>query len=623
MVRWALKRCTRRAVVDKESGAVMVGISSVSSILRGRSSVLLPLFLLAAAPATARQTVTAEMPSSVYMAAESLEGNFLSAYIAGVSRDTEAAALFYREALREDPRNPDLLERAFLALLADGDLNAAARAAERVASRMPGNGLAQLTLGVRAFKNKQFATARTFLAPGGRGRAADLTATLLSAWSWAGSKEGKRALDTVGGIKGDRGFAVFRDYHAGLIADVVGNEAEAERRFKAAYDTDKTTLRVAQAYARFLARHGKAPQALDLLRDYAANVQRHPLIKAEIADLEAGRTPPPFIASAQEGAAEVLYGLGSAGMQQGDELASIVYLRLALTLNPDHALALVTLAENYERLKRVEQATEILGRVPANSPLRPSAEIQIGLSLEQLGRGDEAIAGLDKLIKERPDDTDALVALANVQRSRKKYAEAAVTYGMAIERSRDAEPLKWPLYYYRGTAYERAKEWPKAEADLKKALELVPDTQPVGKSQVLNYLGYSWVDSATNLDEAFKMLKRAVELNPRDGMIIDSLGWAYYRFGHYEDAVRELEKAAEVKAGDPVINDHLGDAYWRVGRKLEAKFQWQHAKDAEPEPDDLKKIEAKLASGLPDDEKPTEAKRDSAPGDAGAPKDGG
>ena len=602
----------------------MVAISSVSSILRGRSSVLLPLFLLVAAPAMARQAVPAALPGSVYLPADSLEGNFLSAYIAGVSRDTEAAALFYREALREDPRNPELLERAFLALLADGDLNAAARAAEKVAARVPGNGLAQLTLGVRALKGKQFATARTFLSPGGRGRAADLTATLLTAWSWAGSKDGKRALEVANGIKGDRGFSVFRDYHAGLICELTGNDAEAERRLKAAYDSDKTTLRVVQAYARFNARHGKTAQALEILRGYMTSVQRHPLIKAEIAELEAGRTPQPFIASAQDGAAEVLYGLGSAGMQQGDELASIVYLRLALSLNPDHALALVTLAENYERLKRLEAATEILNRIPPNSPLRASADIQIGLSLEQLGRGDEAITNLDKLIKDHPDDTDALVALANVQRSRKKYADAAVTYGKAIERSKDAEPLKWPLYYYRGTAYERAKEWPKAEADLKKALELVPDTQPVGKSQVLNYLGYSWVDSATNLDEAFKMLKRAVELNPRDGMIIDSLGWAYFRFGHYDDAVRELEKAAEVKAGDPVINDHLGDAYWRVGRKLEAKFQWQHAKDAEPEPDDLKKIEAKLVSGLPDESKPAEAQRDVAPVDAaGQPKDGG
>jgi tetratricopeptide (TPR) repeat protein len=268
----------------------------------------------------------------------------------------------------------------------------------------------------------------------------------------------------------------------------------------------------------------------------------------------------------------------------------------------------VTLADVVERLKRTEQAIEILRRVPANSPLKASADIQIGLDLEQLGRGEEAVRELDRLMKQRPDDNEVLVALGNVLRARKRYGEAAEVYGRAIARAKPDEPGLWTLYYYRGTAFERAKDWPKAEADLQKALSLVPETQALGRSQVLNYLGYSWVDQNINLDEAFKMLKRAVELNPRDGMIIDSLGWAYYRYGRYEEAVRELEKAAELKSGDPVINDHLGDAYWRVGRRLEAKFQWQHAKDAEPEPDDLKRIEIKLERGL-DDEKPAEAAR--------------
>jgi Flp pilus assembly protein TadD len=141
-----------------------------------------------------------------------------------------------------------------------------------------------------------------------------------------------------------------------------------------------------------------------------------------------------------------------------------------------------------------------------------------------------------------------------------------------------------------------AKQWPKAEADFRKALELQPD-QPL----VLNYLGYSWVDQAVNLDEAFRMLRRAVEQRPRDGYIVDSLGWAYYRLGRYEEAVRILERAVELKPADPVINDHLGDAYWKVGRRLEAGFQWNHARDLNPEPEDLEKILKKIADGLSDE----------------------
>jgi tetratricopeptide (TPR) repeat protein len=571
-------------------------------------------FGLGISPALAKRSPKADAKQR-FGPASSLEGNYLAAYIAGNARDTAAAAMFYREALKEDPRNPELLDRAFISLLADGDFAAASQTAEKIAQRDGQNALAQLALGVKAMKARQYANARTILVRSGRGRAADVTASLLTAWSFAGAKDGKRALETVDQLKGERGFAAFRDYHAGLIAGLVGNDAEAERRLKAAYAAEKTTLRIVDAWGRLLSRRGDVEGALAVYRGYEAIAPRHPMVKIALEQLTAGKPLAPLVTNAQEGAAEVLYGLGSAGNQQGDELASIIYLRLALQLDPDHALAILTLGEVYERLKRTEQALDILKRIPAASPLRPSADVQIGISLEQLGRGDEAVQHLERVGKARPDDNDVLVALGNVYRSRKQYARAAEIYGRAIERTPPADAGLWPLHYYRGTAYERAKDWPKAEADLKKALELVPDTQPLGKSQVLNYLGYSWVDQNINLDEAFKMLRRAVELNPRDGMIIDSLGWAYYRFGRYEEAVRELEKAAELKAGDPVINDHLGDAYWRVGRRLEAKFQWQHAKDANPEPDDLKTIEEKLKTGLPEEPKPAEAQTSAPPGE--------
>jgi len=118
---------------------------------------------------------------------------------------------------------------------------------------------------------------------------------------------------------------------------------------------------------------------------------------------------------------------------------------------------------------------------------------------------------------------------------------------------------------------------------------------------VLNYLGYSMVEKKINLLEAMEMVRKAVELKPNDGYIVDSLGWAHYQLGEYDEAVKQLEHAVELKPADPVIADHLGDAYWRVGRQLEARFQWQHAKDNKPEVADLERIEKKLKSGLAED----------------------
>lgn len=102
-----------------------------------------------------------------------------------------------------------------------------------------------------------------------------------------------------------------------------------------------------------------------------------------------------------------------------------------------------------------------------------------------------------------------------------------------------------------------------------------------------------------NLDKGLEMIRKAVELKPDDGYIVDSLGWAYFRMNRFDEAVTELERAAELMAGDPTINDHLGDAYWRVGRKLEAVFQWNQALEMKPEEAEVSKIKAKIENGLP------------------------
>ena len=115
----------------------------------------------------------------------------------------------------------------------------------------------------------------------------------------------------------------------------------------------------------------------------------------------------------------------------------------------------------------------------------------------------------------------------------------------------------------------------------------------------MNYLGYSWVDMNINLEEGLDLIRKAVDLRPSDGYIVDSLGWAYYRLGRFEEATVELERAVSLKPDDPVLNDHLGDAYWRVGRRLEATFQWAHARDMKPDPDVLLSVQKKLKEGLP------------------------
>ncbi len=246
-------------------------------------------------------------------------------------------------------------------------------------------------------------------------------------------------------------------------------------------------------------------------------------------------------------------------------------------------------------MRQPEKAIEYYGRVPEKSPYRRDAEMQRALNLAENSQSAEAIKQLKILLERDKTDMRTYLALGGVYAQDKNFADAAKIYDAAVQQIKTPERKDWPVFYQRGIAYERLKEWDKAEPNFRKALELYPD-QP----QVLNYLGYSWVDRGENLDEALGMIKKAVELRPQDGYIVDSLGWAYYMLGRYPEAVIELEKAVKLRPEDPTINDHMGDAYWRVGRLLEATFQWNHAIAGKPEPEELVKIEEKLKKGLPD-----------------------
>jgi tetratricopeptide (TPR) repeat protein len=603
---------------------------------------------------TVPHALAAQVPTPQELIRVSPAGDYLAARHAGAERDAVAAAAYYLAALRADPRNPELLNRAFVSVLAGGDIDEAVRLAERILQIDKSDRIAHLVLGVRALKQKDYPLARAQLAQSVRGPITDLAATLLSAWTYAGPSErvapasgrtacgvarprrgrglarvsssacrviaGARgdgtgkAIETVDHLAGPDWYAIFKDLHAGLILDLAGHNKEAGRRLELAYKVDATALRVVQAYGSWASRNESSEDTLKIFKLFEEQLPQHPLITSATDVIKKGGTLPPLIDTPQAGAAEVLYGLGASLGRRGGEDVGLVYLQLALYLAPTHPMALLSLADLYETMKKPEFALKAYERMPANSPLHRNALIQLAVDLDTLDRTDEAKKHLDKLISDNPKDLEAILALGNIQRGRKQFVECGETYSKAIATLGTPEKANWAIFYFRGICYERAKKWDLAEADLKRALELSPD-QPY----VLNYLGYSWIDQGLNLDEGMRMIKRAVEQKPDDGYIVDSLGWAFYRIGNFEEASKNLEKAVELKPEDPTINDHLGDAYWRVGRTLEARFQWAHARDLKPDPEDLPKIEQKLKVGLTDAAPPPSAEAEKAkkPGDGG------
>ena len=570
--------------------------------------------MLAAAATALPVTISAQVPTPSELSRVSPAGNYLAAREAGSERDSGAAAAYYRAALKSDPKNPELLERAFLSVLSDGEIEDAVKLADRIVQVDHGHRIARLVLGVRAIKQKQYPAARQHLAQSVRGPIADLTATLLSAWTFYGSNEVKPAVETIDRLAGPDWYAIFKDLHAGLILDLANNKKEAGKRLERAYKLDSNALRAVEAYGNWASRNASRDEALKIFQDFDKILPRHPLVVEAVRDINKGNKLPPLVQNPQAGAAEALYGLGASLGRQGGEDLALVYLQLAIYLAPEQPLALLSLADLYENLKKPQLAIKAYQRVPEDSSLRRNAEIQLAVDLDALDRTEEAKSHLDKLVAARPNDLEAVVALGNLLRGRKQFKACADVYGKGIDMISKPDKQNWLIFYFRGICYERSKQWDRAEADLKKALELYPD-QP----HVLNYLGYSWVDQGVNLDDGMRMIKRSVEQRPDDGYIVDSLGWAWYRLGNYEEAVKQLERAVELKPVDPTINDHLGDGYWRVGRHLEAKFQWSHARDLKPEAEELLKIEQKLKDGLPDETPPASADADKPK----KPRDGG
>jgi tetratricopeptide (TPR) repeat protein len=583
-----------------------------------RRAAVIALAAIVALPATLcaqanTASTSAPVPSQQELARFSPAGNYLAARHAGTERDARSASAYYRAALRADPKNPVLLERTFLSVMIDGEIDEAVKLAERLVQFDKTHRVARLVLGVRALKQKQYAAARQHIAQSVRGPIADLTATLISAWALYGAQDTKTAIDSIDKLTGPEWYAVFKDLHAGLIYDAAGKRQEAGKRFEKIYKLDPNQLRIVEAYGRWSSRAAGKDEALKIYEAFDKVLPQHPLIVEAMNEIKDGEKLPPLAETPQAGAAEVLFGLGTSLGRQGGEDLALAYLQLAIYLAPNHPLALMSLADLYESMKKPELAIKAYQRVPEDSPLKRNAEIQLATNLDALERTDEAKKILERLLKDRPEDQEAIMALGNVLRARKEFAECANAYSKGVALLKNPQRPNWLIFYFRGICNERAKQWPNAEADFKRALELFPD-----QAHVLNYLGYSWIDQGINLDEGMRMIRRAVEQRPDDGYIVDSLGWAHFRIKEYDEAVKQLERAVELKPQDPTINDHLGDAYWKTGRTLEAAFQWAHARDLNPEPDDLKKINEKLRTGLVDEPQPAEtAKAGKKPGDGG------
>jgi tetratricopeptide (TPR) repeat protein len=532
-------------------------------------------------------TVVAPDPSNTFT------GAFLSAQVAEENNDSAAMIAYYKQSLTFDPSNTELERKLLFALLSDGKFQDALP----YATKLKSDPISVMVLSIDKAIKQDWKASQSPLVIKTKNDLDTLLVSLLSSWTTLGAGDLKQAVQSLTDLKGPAWYAVFVQIHTAYLYDTGKDKPAALKAYELAAKSTEVNvapeawLRMMESYARFLNQDKQNPAALKVLERALEIVPERPSLLALKKSISAGETVEPMLKSATDGIAEMLFGLGVAIKREETEDYSRILLELALTLRPQHDITLIQLASISEATGQPEKAIEKYDLIPNSSPFKRGTELQAGLNLADLKKTDDAIAKIKALIPFDPFDTRAYLALGGIYSSNKNFKAAAEIYDKAVSAIGMADKNDWNLFYQRGIAHERIKSWPIAEASFKQALELFPN-QP----QVLNYLGYSWVDRRENLEQALDMIRKAVELRPEDGYIVDSLGWAYYRLGRFEEAVVELENAISLQPEDATINDHLGDTYWKVGRKIEARFQWQHALDSKSDDIDAKAIAIKLTA---------------------------
>lgn len=513
--------------------------------------------------------------------------DFLIARVASLREDHAVAADRFYAALQGAPRDAYLLEGGVRTALAAGDIRRAQEVARLAAARDVPIAAANLVRAGNALDQGRYASARAMLDGTDGDLDEEFAARVMIVWAKVGEGRVADAVADLRGLAAPRPYSGVLVYQQALALDLAGRNEEALAAYARAREEGLWLPPGLVRHADLLVRMGRRDEAVALLEAIGAN-STNPEIEAALTRIRAGAAPDVRPLRASAGAALGLYGLGALLSRETGTDAGLFVLALAQMLDPDLDAARVAFAEAQRDKGQTAAARATLAAVAPHSPYAETARLMAAWILRDEGREEEALAAARAAAE--AGGRRARIAYGDLLRSFGRYGEAEPVYEALLREQTD----DWRLYFARGAVRERLGRWPEAEADLQRALALSPD-QP----DVMNYLGYTWVDRGERLEEGLAMLTRAAELRPNSGAVLDSLGWAHYRLGQYEEALGYLERAVELEPSDPILNDHLGDIYWQVGRRIEARFQWRRVLTLDPEEALRAGAERKIEAGLP------------------------
>ena len=406
---------------------------------------------------------------------------------------------------------------------------------------------------------------------------------LLKAWSLANFYTYKESINILDNISSEDYYSEII-LHKALIYDLVNEVELAETFYELALGGHKEIYLI-NYYLNFLHRNNLVQKKEDFIKKLYVETANQISINNNML------TNSRLIENQLNGIGLVLY---EASQYFGfkDQDFSLTILNIANYSFPNLFEVNFLSASLLQSLERHDEAISFYKTIPSNHYLSSLGTIQLANLLNIKNKEDEAIDILNAYLKER-DSFKVKMTLGDHYRYRSEWIKAQNIYSQIIEDDKyilDANI--WNTYYRRGISYERNKQWELAEKDFVQAL-LLSENQP----DVLNYLGYSWIDNNINMVEAKSMIELALEQKPDDAYFIDSLAWYYFKVKDYEQANSLLSYATYLAPTDPIINEHYGDTLWKVGKYIEARYQWNRALDLEPEIEIANSIKVKLLKG--------------------------
>ncbi len=484
---------------------------------------------------------------------KSLITDYLSGTVAQRSGDIEGAIKYFEKAQEKDPDNQEIVKRLYGLYLFEGRYENAVEQANRqyevdkinntdAEDRDP---IAYLIIALDNFKHKKTKDNVTLLEPfvqqkyKPQSHVDGAVIPMILAWSYVVDEDYQNAFRVIDNIPSEYMLSIF-SYNRALINDLANNkEVKIEGKNYNLYDKSQKFL------------------------------------------------------------SEVFAEIGQFSLQNANLEEAVIYLRLARYLDSDSYKLKKLLALAYEVMGRDSDAIKIYMEVPESSDNYAEALSNLALAYHHSGDDAKSLALLGKLKDMKNHEYEGLFAMGTLKMSDNDFQEAVKYFEEAKKHITKESIDNWNLFFNLGVAYDKLNDWPHAEENLKKAVEVYPQNP-----ESLNYLAYSWLMHNKNIKQAREMLEAAVVRSGGAPHILDSYGWALYKLGSYNEAIPFLEQAVTGMSYSAVINDHLGDAYWQAGRKREARFQWQKALDVYDADQELspevtkQEIQKKIDSGM-------------------------